>query len=90
MATNRKATHMTYFITGEWPSPVRCARASLDEATNTRDALTMARQVFLEGAANVTIHDGKNNSISGRDLIACCTGELQLTSDLKAVPKGAA
>ena len=48
-------------------------------------ALEYAGQLISDNFANVAIHDGKGNQISGDDLIACYLGVMKLTPDLRAV-----
>jgi hypothetical protein len=71
---------MSYIVThgmGHGPQPI-------DMCPTLNDALVHACQLLLAGQPNVTIRDGKGQSISGPDLIACCSGEKTLTADLKA------
>jgi hypothetical protein len=48
-------------------------------------ALERAGQLVSDNYANVAIHDGKGNRISGDDLLACYLGVMKMTSDLRAV-----
>lgn len=48
-------------------------------------ALEYAGQLISDNCANVAIHDGKGNQISGDDLIACYLGVMKLAPDLRAV-----
>jgi hypothetical protein len=55
------------------------------EMPSLETALEYAGQLISDNYANVAIHDGKGNQISGDDLIACYLGVMKLTSDLLAV-----
>jgi len=70
---------MTYLVAGGTDSLVIKAMPSLE------DALEYAGRLISEHFANVGIHDGKGNQISGDELIACYLGVKRLTADLRAV-----
>ena len=77
---------MSYILThGSGPGP-----APIDTG-NPRDfdldgALAHAHELLAAGTENVAITDGAGHSISGNDLIACCNGDMTLTTDLRAIP----
>ena len=48
-------------------------------------ALERAGQLVSENYANVAIHDGKGNRVSGDDLLACYLGVMKLMPDLRAI-----
>ena len=57
----------------------------IKEMPSLEAALEYAGQLVSDNYANVGIHDGKGNQISGDDLIACYLGVKRLTADLRAV-----
>jgi hypothetical protein len=59
----------------------------IKEMPSLEAALEYAGQLVSENYANVGIHDGKGNQISGDDLLACYLGVMKLTPDLRAVDK---
>ena len=52
---------------------------------NLEAALALARQFLKERRPDITIKDGKGNSISGADLAACCRGQKHLMADLRPI-----
>jgi hypothetical protein len=70
---------MTYVVT-------RGIGVAVVELISTLEAaLERAGQLVSDNYANVGIHDGKGNRISGDDLLACYLGVMKLTPDLRAV-----
>jgi len=57
----------------------------IQEIPSLEAALEYAGQLISDNFANVAIHDGMGNQISGDDLIACYLGVKKLTPDLRAV-----
>jgi hypothetical protein len=57
----------------------------IKEMPSLEAALEYAGQLVSDNYANVGIHDGKGNQISGDELLACYLGVMNLTSDLRAV-----
>jgi hypothetical protein len=57
----------------------------IKEMASLEAALEYAGQLVSDNYANVAIHDGKGNQVSGDDLIACYLGVAKLTPDLRAV-----
>jgi hypothetical protein len=57
----------------------------IKEMPSLEAALEYAGQLVSDNYANVAIHDGEGNEISGDDLLACYLGVMKLTSDLSAV-----
>ena len=51
-------------------------------------ALERAGALLSDNYANVAIHDGRGNQISGDNLLACYLGVMKLTPDLKKIYKG--
>jgi hypothetical protein len=72
---------MTYVIT------YGVAVATVEVISTLGAALERAGQLVSDNYANVAIHDGKGNRISGDDLLACYLGVMKLTADLRAVEK---
>ena len=60
---------------------------ALDEVGDLEAALAHARGLLLSGQLGVAIQDGEGREIFGYDLAACCRGEKNLTSDLRAVAR---
>jgi hypothetical protein len=56
----------------------------IKEMPSLEAALEYAGQLISDNYANVAIHDGKGNQISGDDLIACYLGVKRLTPGLRA------
>jgi hypothetical protein len=59
--------------------------ATVEMISTLEAALERAGELVSDNYANVAIHDGKGNRISGDDLLACYLGVMKLTSDLRAV-----
>ena len=62
----------------------RATAVAFEQPPSLHEALTTARMFLLEGKSDVAIYDGKGRSISGNDLVACCSGRKKLTGDLQA------
>jgi hypothetical protein len=60
-------------------------RIEIKEIPSLEAALEYAGQLLSENYANVGIHDGKGNQVSGDDLMECYLGIKKLTADLRAV-----
>jgi len=60
-------------------------RIVIKEMSSLEAALEYAGQLISDNYANVGIHDGKGNQISGDDLLECYLGIKRLTADLRAV-----
>ena len=60
----------------------------IKEMPSLEAALEYAGELISDNCANVAIHDGKGNQISGDDLIACYLGVMKLTPDLRAIDVG--
>ena len=74
---------MLYTITSE---TVGLAIGPMSETTNDVDeALNKARQMCEMGLTNVSIEDRAGHKIDGDELLACITGKMKLTEDLRAV-----
>jgi hypothetical protein len=56
-----------------------------EKATDVREALTKARQMYETGLVNVSIKDQAGHKIDGDELLACITGKKRITEDLRAV-----
>lgn len=56
----------------------------IKEMPSLEAALEYAGQLISDNYANVAIHDGNGNQVSGDDLIACYLGVMRLTPDLRA------
>jgi hypothetical protein len=72
---------MTYVIT------YGVGVATVEVISTLEAALERAGQLASDNYANVAIHDGKGNRISGDDLLACYLGVMKLTADLRVVEK---
>jgi hypothetical protein len=59
----------------------------IKEMPSLEAALEYAGKLISDNYANVAIHDGKGNQLSGDDLIACYLGVMKLTADLRAVER---
>lgn len=70
---------MTYFVARG------IERIEIKEMPSLQAALEYAGQLLSENYANVGIHDGKGNQISGDNLMECYLGIKKLTADLRAV-----
>lgn len=57
----------------------------IKEMPSLEAALKYAGELVSDNYANVGIHDGKGNQISGDELLACYLGVKRLTADLRAV-----
>jgi hypothetical protein len=55
------------------------------EMPSLEAALEYAGQLVSDNYANVAIHDGKGNQVSGDDLLAYYLGVVKLMPDLRAV-----
>ncbi|HTE78991.1 MAG TPA: hypothetical protein VK653_19955 [Xanthobacteraceae bacterium] len=55
-----------------------------ETASDVRDALGKARQMYETGLANVSIKDQAGHKIDGDELLACITGKKTITDDLQA------
>jgi hypothetical protein len=74
---------MPYTITCD---SVGLAIDSMAEAANdVHEALSIARQMYEEGLANVAITDQAGHKIDGDELMECVTGKKTITEDLQAV-----
>jgi hypothetical protein len=76
---------MSYTVTHDIGGPVGLDFGPQPKGYDLDGALAAARELLLEGKANVTIQDGNGNSISGNELVACCNGDKKLTADLRAI-----
>ena len=78
---------MRYIVTSG--AAAKRAAAAIDEAAEQSfelaDALAHAYRLIDEGLPNVAITDGGGRSISGDELLACCRGDKEITTDLRAV-----
>ena len=83
MRLNRLAqSNMPYIVTSD---SVGLAIGSMAEkASDVHEALGMARQMYEEGLANVSIEDNTGHKIDGDELLACITGKKTITNDLQA------
>jgi hypothetical protein len=70
---------MTYLVARGTERVVIKAMPSLEAA------LEYAGHLVADNYANVGIHDGKGNQISGDELLACYLGVKKLTPELRAV-----
>lgn len=77
---------MPYFVTfDEFYSNNRPLATALDDAGKSlTDALEIACGLLREQRNNVTIRDDNGNSITGADLLACCSGTKTLSANLQA------
>jgi hypothetical protein len=57
----------------------------IKEMPSLEAAIKYAGELVSDNYANVGIHDGKGNQISGDELLACYLGVKSLTADLRAV-----
>jgi hypothetical protein len=57
----------------------------IKEMPSLEAALEYAGQLLSDNYANVAIHDGKGNQISGDGLLACYLGLMKLLPDLRVV-----
>jgi hypothetical protein len=74
---------MPYTVTCD---SVGLAIDSMAEAANdVHEALSIARQMYEEGQANVAITDQAGHKIDGDELMECVTGKKTITEDLQAV-----
>jgi hypothetical protein len=74
---------MPYTVTCD---SVGLAIDSMAEAANdVHEALSIARQMYEEGLANVAITDQAGHKIDGDELMECVTGKKTITEDLQAV-----
>jgi hypothetical protein len=74
---------MPYTVTCD---SVGLAIDSVAEAANdVHEALSIARQMYEEGLANVAITDQAGHKIDGDELMECVTGKKTITEDLQAV-----
>jgi hypothetical protein len=71
---------VTHRVSGDPISPF-----ALDEVGDLEVALTYATKLLSCGQLGVAIQDGEGREIFGYDLAACCRGEKQLASDLRAI-----
>jgi hypothetical protein len=55
-----------------------------ETAIDVHEALSIARQMYDEGLANVAITDQAGHRIDGDELLACVTGKKTITYDLQA------
>lgn len=84
---------MSYFVTSHGfdehgrPAPAAIDVAPPGKRLSLDDARAHACTLLGRKVPNVAIQDGNGKSISGDDLAACCTGEKELTADLRAVAK---
>jgi hypothetical protein len=76
--------HYTVTYTG---TPEAQTGIASHRAPNLDAALKLACQFLKERRPDVTIEDGKGNSISGADLLACCHDQKLLIADLRAVER---
>lgn len=74
---------MHYLVT-HGTGPVGIDQGKGPKGFDLNGALEHAHRLINEGRLNVTITDGSGQSITGADLLACCTGKKTLTTDLKA------
>ena len=73
---------MPYIITSD---TVGLAIGPVSEtASNVREALSKARQMYEAGLANLSIQDEAGHKIDSDDLLKCITGNKRITNDLQA------
>jgi hypothetical protein len=76
---------MPYFVThGGTDGRGRPGPVGIDPGLTLEQALHMACSLLAQRQPSVTINDGKGNTISGNELVACCNGEKTLSADLRA------
>jgi hypothetical protein len=74
---------MAYIITSD---TVGLAIGPISETANdVEEALKIARVMYEDGLANVSIEDEAGHQIGGDELLACITGKKKITEDLRAV-----
>jgi hypothetical protein len=74
---------MAYTVTSD---TVGLAIDSMAETANdVHEALSIARQMYKDGLANVAITDQAGHRIDGDELMACITGKRTITKDLRSV-----
>ena len=56
-----------------------------ETASDVHEALSIARQMYEEGLANVAIENETGRKMDGDDLVDCITGKKKITEDLRAV-----
>ena len=83
MRLNRLAqSNMPYIVTSD---SVGLAIGSMAEkASDVHEALSIARQMYEEGLANVAIADQAGHRIDGDELLECIRGKKTITHDLQA------
>jgi hypothetical protein len=58
--------------------------STTETASDVHEALSIARQMYEEGLANVAIADQAGHRIDGDELLECIRGKKTITHDLQA------
>jgi hypothetical protein len=74
---------MAYTVTSD-DAPGLAMGPVSETASDLREALSKARQMYETGLVNVSIADQAGHKIDGDELLDCITGKRTITEDLRA------
>jgi hypothetical protein len=72
---------MAYTVTSD--SVGLAIDSTAETVSDVHEALSIARQMYQDGLANVAITDQAGRRIDGDDLLECITGKKTISNDLQ-------